>query len=173
METDHSFFHSWWRSSFLLRSLFPYESLGVPPSSWKMVAFLLTHYDFSVYTYASGLERGAPRFALPGDFTVYLIFVCTVIMVSFWITPSRLFKPSAQCITIQKIENNLSLHFVYIASRCLEQSTIAPHHICPPSFPSWSGSWKWGRSTLHFVQSHIYVNSGAVCGAGWWDDQLR
>ncbi|KAL3706754.1 hypothetical protein TMatcc_007767 [Talaromyces marneffei ATCC 18224] len=103
-----------------------------PPEPWRLITpFFIpdggVHFFFDLYflyTYASGLERGAPRFALPGDFTVYLIFVCTVIM------------PSAQCITIQKIENNLSLHFVYIASRCLEQSTIAPHHICPPSFPS-------------------------------------
>lgn len=35
-----------------------------------------------VYTYGSALETSSSRFSAPGDFFTYLVFVCSVILVS-------------------------------------------------------------------------------------------
>ncbi|KAK2797993.1 hypothetical protein FQN50_008989 [Emmonsiellopsis sp. PD_5] len=60
------------------------------PDVWRIVTpFLLTgpRFDFIfdlyfLYKYASGLERDSPRFPVPGDFFIYIVFVGTVIMLS-------------------------------------------------------------------------------------------
>lgn len=67
----------------------PSSIFTIPPEPWRLVSpFLLTSrgigflFDlYFMYTYGSGLEKNSPRFALPGDFMVYLVFVCTVIMI--------------------------------------------------------------------------------------------
>ncbi|KAK2732477.1 centromere/microtubule-binding protein cbf5 [Onygenales sp. PD_40] len=59
------------------------------PDVWRLVTpFLLTGpgFDFIfdlyfLYKYATGLERDSPRFPLPGDFFIYIVFVGTVIMI--------------------------------------------------------------------------------------------
>jgi hypothetical protein len=35
-----------------------------------------------VWTYSNGLELNSPRFTRPGDFFTYLVFICTIIIVS-------------------------------------------------------------------------------------------
>lgn len=60
------------------------------PEVWRLVtSFLLTSpklgliFDpYFLYTYGSQLETGSPQFSQPGDFFVYLIFQCVVILVS-------------------------------------------------------------------------------------------
>jgi hypothetical protein len=42
-----------------------------------------------VYTYGSKLEMASPKFREPGDFLVYLVFVCATIVVGIPIYPSR------------------------------------------------------------------------------------
>jgi hypothetical protein len=61
-----------------------------PPEIWRLVtSFVLTSpglgiiFDtYFLYTYGSKLEVGSPRFSEPGDFFIYIIFVCTIILVS-------------------------------------------------------------------------------------------
>ncbi|KKA21843.1 Centromere/microtubule-binding protein Cbf5 [Rasamsonia emersonii CBS 393.64] len=73
------------------RIIFSLDSiLKFPPELWRLATpFFLTGpqlnflFDlYFIYTYASALETGSPRFILPGDFFVYVLFVGTVIMVS-------------------------------------------------------------------------------------------
>lgn len=60
------------------------------PQVWRLVTtFLLTGPQlgmildpYFVFTYASQLETTASRFSQPGDFFIYLVFVCAVILVS-------------------------------------------------------------------------------------------
>lgn len=60
------------------------------PQIWRIASnFLVTGPKFGmimdpyfVFTYASNLEQTASRFSQPGDFFVYLVFVCTIIVVS-------------------------------------------------------------------------------------------
>jgi len=67
-----------------------YKLFSALPQLWRLVtAFILTGPKFSLlmdpyflYTYGSQLETEASRFTQPGDFFVYLMFVCFVILVS-------------------------------------------------------------------------------------------
>ena len=60
------------------------------PQLWRVVTtFLLTGPKlgmildpYFLYKYGSALETTAVRFSGPGDFFVYLVFVCTIILVS-------------------------------------------------------------------------------------------
>jgi len=60
------------------------------PEIWRLVTpFILTGPKlgllmdpYFLYTYGSQLETEASRFTQPGDFFVYLVFVCAVILVS-------------------------------------------------------------------------------------------
>ena len=76
---------------------------------------------YFVFTYASQLETSASRFSNPGDFFVYLVFVCTIIVVSGKQTPSSPFP---------------------LRPRNLVLSARPGSHVC-------HGSWKRGRSPLH------------------------
>lgn len=65
-------------------------TLRAVPEVWRLVTpFILTGpklgmiFDpYFLYTYGSALETGAPRFSGPGDFLVYIFFLCVVILVS-------------------------------------------------------------------------------------------
>ena len=65
-------------------------TLRMIPELWRLVTpFLLTGrglgliFDpYFLYLYGSQLERGSPRFSGPGDFLFYVIFLCTMILVS-------------------------------------------------------------------------------------------
>jgi len=62
--------------------------LKLPPEIWRLATcFMLTGPQlgilldpFFLYTYGSRLETGSPRFSQPGDFFVYIVFVCLTIM---------------------------------------------------------------------------------------------
>uniref|UniRef100_A0A093VAD3 Derlin n=1 Tax=Talaromyces marneffei PM1 TaxID=1077442 RepID=A0A093VAD3_TALMA len=117
-----------------------------------MVAFLLTHYDFSVYTYASGLERGAPRFALPGDFTVYLIFVCTVIMITaYWYMSAVVFTKVALTHTWSQVNHGryVSFYVMQIKAEYLP--------VCLLLLDIVSGGWPAAvMSMIGIFASHLY-----------------
>ncbi|EED18445.1 conserved hypothetical protein [Talaromyces stipitatus ATCC 10500] len=92
----HGKFMPFWRIHFSPKLIF----FTFLPEPWRLITpFFLTGPGLSflfdlyfLYTYASGLERGSPRFALPGDFTVYLVFVCTVIMITaYYCTGASIF----------------------------------------------------------------------------------
>ena len=59
------------------------------PEIWRIVTtFVLTGPKiglvldpYFLYTYGSALETTSPSFSQPGDFFVYLVFVCVVILV--------------------------------------------------------------------------------------------
>ena len=61
------------------------------PQLWRLLTtFVLTGPKlgmildpYFLYTYGSALETTAVRFSGPGDFFVYLVFVCCVILVSW------------------------------------------------------------------------------------------
>ena len=67
-----------------------YKVFAFLPQIWRIVTpFILTGPKFGLlmdpyflYTYGSQLETGASRFTQPGDFFVYLMFVCSIILVS-------------------------------------------------------------------------------------------
>ncbi len=80
----------------------------------------------AVYTYGSKLETASPRFSRPADFYSYIIFLWVTILVSF------------KCIFDVFL---LVLHTSYYLPA---QSLIAV-----------DGSWKRGRSPLHFDRSVI------------------
>ena len=68
-----------------------------------LVSYLLptsfgSHFDdtFSVWTYGTGLELNSPRFAQPGDFLTYIVFIATVILVS-WDSPVALVSSLPLC----------------------------------------------------------------------------
>jgi hypothetical protein len=48
----------------------------------------------TVYTYGSKLETASPRFTQPGDFFTYIVFVCTVILVSLSTRASFFLAPN-------------------------------------------------------------------------------
>lgn len=61
-----------------------------PPQIWRLfTAFLITKPKFAIlldpyflYQYGSAIERESSRFAQPGDFFMYTMFVGSVIVVS-------------------------------------------------------------------------------------------
>ena len=67
-----------------------YKVFALVPQLWRIVTpFILTGPKlgllmdpYFLYTYGSQLETGAARFTQPGDFFVYLAFVCSIILVS-------------------------------------------------------------------------------------------
>ena len=71
---------------FLRRSIF---KLWVP-QLWRLITpFLVTGPKLGIildpyflYTYGKALETESSRFSQPGDFLVFLLFACTVIVVS-------------------------------------------------------------------------------------------
>ncbi|KAL1984771.1 hypothetical protein VTN96DRAFT_8712 [Rasamsonia emersonii] len=86
------------------RIIFSLDSiLKFPPELWRLATpFFLTGpqlnflFDlYFIYTYASALETGSPRFILPGDFFVYVLFVGTVIMLTAGCLLGRLIFTSA------------------------------------------------------------------------------
>lgn len=72
--------------------LLPYKILTLRsiPQLWRLVStFLITGpklgmiFDpYFLFTYAGQLETESVKFSQPGDFFVYLVFVCVVILVS-------------------------------------------------------------------------------------------
>ena len=74
-------------SVFLSYKLLTYKAL---PEIWRLVTpFLITGPQlglildpYFLYTYGSQLELECARFSQPGDFFVYIMFVCTTILVS-------------------------------------------------------------------------------------------
>ncbi|KAF8865841.1 hypothetical protein BDZ45DRAFT_735780 [Acephala macrosclerotiorum] len=60
----------------------------LPPELWRLfTSFLITGEGLGIifdtyflYTYGSKLETASPRFTEPGDFFVYIVFVCTTIL---------------------------------------------------------------------------------------------
>ncbi|PTU17722.1 hypothetical protein P175DRAFT_0535469 [Aspergillus ochraceoroseus IBT 24754] len=82
----------YFRVLFLPRLLFK-----IWPEVWRLFTpFFLTGggigfvFDlYFMYTYASKLETGSPRFTAPGDFFTYVVFVASVIM-----TPRNICPPS-------------------------------------------------------------------------------
>ncbi|RDW89544.1 derlin-1 [Coleophoma cylindrospora] len=64
--------------------------MKLPPQLWRVfTSFLITGPDLGIlfdtyflYTYGSKLETASPRFAQPGDFFTYLVFVAVTILVS-------------------------------------------------------------------------------------------
>ncbi|KAL3423978.1 der1-like family protein [Phlyctema vagabunda] len=60
----------------------------LPPQLWRIfTSFLITGPDLGIlfdtyflYTHGSKLETASPRFSQPGDFFVYLVFVCVTIL---------------------------------------------------------------------------------------------
>jgi len=67
-----------------------YRVISTLPQLWRLAtAFILTGPKlgllmdpYFLYTYGSQLETEANRFTQPGDFFIYLLFVCLVILVS-------------------------------------------------------------------------------------------
>lgn len=74
--------------AFLSFKVFTWRAL---PEVWRLVTpFFITGPKFGLlmdpyflWTYSSQLELEASRFSQPGDFFTYIIFVCSVILVSF------------------------------------------------------------------------------------------
>lgn len=72
---------------FLSYKIFTLASL---PQIWRLVTPLILTGPklgmildpYFLYSYGSQLETGAARFSQPGDFFVYLVFVCSIILVS-------------------------------------------------------------------------------------------
>ena len=64
--------------------------LKIFPEIWRLAtSFLITGQGLSIlfdpyflYTYGSSLETESTRFQQPEDFVTYVVFVCTVILVS-------------------------------------------------------------------------------------------
>ena len=93
-----------------------YKVFAVLPQVWRIVTpFILTGPKlgllmdpYFLYTYGSQLETGAARFTQPGDFFVYLVFVCTIILVSLAYHPLFLYLPRPRFITPAHITNTSS-----------------------------------------------------------------
>ncbi|KAF1813533.1 DER1-domain-containing protein [Eremomyces bilateralis CBS 781.70] len=75
----------------------------LPPELWRVVTscFLtrgglaLLFEPYMLYQYASGLERESSRFPNPGDFFIFLIFLCTVIIgLAYTILGAEMFLPA-------------------------------------------------------------------------------
>ncbi|KAF4632353.1 hypothetical protein G7Y89_g5772 [Cudoniella acicularis] len=66
----------------------PSAFLQLPPQIWRLVTpFLLTGPQLGIifdtyflYTYGAKLERASPKFTQPGEFFMYIVFVCTTII---------------------------------------------------------------------------------------------
>ncbi|KAH6684439.1 ER-associated proteolytic system protein-like protein Der1 [Halenospora varia] len=66
----------------------PSAFLKLPPQLWRIfTSFLLTGPQFSIlfdtyflYTYGAKLERASPKFTQPGEYFMYLVFVCATII---------------------------------------------------------------------------------------------
>ena len=127
------------------------------PEIWRLAtAFFITGPKlgmildpYFLYTYSSGLETTSSSMSAPGDYFMYLIFVCTVIIVSIHHTshePSRhefscSYKPHISARTV-----------LFKLSRFLELREIAP--------------------VLHSIYHSQYYRG--VCGVqAWWDSILR
>lgn len=73
--------------AFLTYKVFTWRAL---PEVWRLISpFFITGPSFGLlmdpyflWTYSSQLETGASRFSSPGDFLTYIVFVCSVILVS-------------------------------------------------------------------------------------------
>lgn len=69
---------------------FPFVFKLPIPEVWRVASsFMITGPQLGIlmdpyflFTYASQLETGSPRFTQPGDFFTYIVFVCTIILVS-------------------------------------------------------------------------------------------
>ena len=123
-----------------------------PPQIWRLVtAFLITGPKFGiifdtyfcmchtrpqtvttadsgiVYTYGSKLEKASPKFTQPGDFLTYILFVCTVIVVSIIILFLYYLIPLAPHITARIVHCPQLLRF-------LKMRKITPAASTGPSF---------------------------------------
>lgn len=117
----------------------------IVPQIWRIfTAFLITKPKFAIlldpyflYQYGSGLERESSRFAQPGDFLVYTMFVGSVIVVSILSFPHASLLHHAHPVDLCHAEHHLGLsaHTVLVNGR--------------------SGSWNRGRVPLHIALSVI------------------
>ncbi|KAF3407485.1 Derlin-1 [Talaromyces pinophilus] len=131
-----------------------------PPEPWRLITpffyiggGLSFFFDlYFLYTYASGLERGAPRFALPGDFTVYLIFVCTVIMITaYWYLSARVFTKVALTHTWSQVNRGQIVTFYVIQIK----AEYLP--VCLLLLDVVSGGWPAAiMSMIGIFASHMY-----------------
>jgi membrane associated rhomboid family serine protease len=116
----------------------------IVPQIWRVfTAFLITKPKFAIlldpyflYQYGSAIERESSRFAQPGDFFVYTMFVGSVIVVSICLLARVC---SALCTFVDLLATEAS-----------------PRIICPPSLSQWL---KWflepRKSTLaHHTVRH-------------------
>lgn len=93
----------------------------IVPQIWRVfTAFLITKPKFAIlldpyflYQYGSQLERESSRFAQPGDFLVYTMFVGSVIVVS------------------------ICLSHIFALHSIDSGNGASPQIICPPSLSQW------------------------------------
>jgi hypothetical protein len=114
------------------------------PQIWRIATnFLITGPKlgmildpYFVFTYASSLETNGARSSQPGDFFVYLVFVCCIIVVSLMLSYLSL--------------SSLSFSTPRISARSASYGC--------------DGSWKRGRSPLHCAALVIRITSKSACG---------
>jgi len=77
--------------------------MKMPPQLWRLAtSFLITGKDLGIifdtyflYTYGSKLETASPRFSRPGDFFMYLVFICgTILGLNTFVTGGMIFTSS-------------------------------------------------------------------------------
>ncbi|KAL0943974.1 der1-like family protein [Colletotrichum truncatum] len=125
----------------------------IPPQIWRLgTNFLLTGPQLSLlfdtyflYTYLTALEVGNPRFARREDVVWYLMFVCTVITVSLYITASPLLRRFCPC-SLSRTTRKVPSIFENTQARGKKKNSLLAHfapHISARIVDthSYSGSW--------------------------------
>lgn len=129
-------------------------TLRALPQIWRLATnFLITGPKlgmildpYFLFTYCSNLETTAARFSQPGDFFVYLVFCCVVILVRL---------------------NFLIL--VLMQSLPFSNVLLQPRISARPASSSCNGSWKRGRLPLHCAARSSFAKHqepSAECGNG-------
>ena len=129
-------------------------TLRMVPQIWRLVTnFFITGPKlgmildpYFLFTYCSSLETTAARFSQPGDFFMYLVFCCIIILVC---------------------SNSLSTSLQ--AFHPLSNVHVRPRISARPASSSCHGSWKRGRLPLHCAARSSFANSKRAvveCGNG-------
>lgn len=140
-------------------------TLQAAPQIWRIATtFMLTSPKFGMildpyflYLYGSSLETEASRFSNPGDFFVYLIFVCVWILVSLLAFPCTF--PSTFDITSYICPVSLLWLSRFLETREITPALCDAHH--SQILKGLSGVWAWWDSILRKLSAvNLWLDGG-------------
>ncbi|XMA16006.1 hypothetical protein WAI453_008797 [Rhynchosporium graminicola] len=142
------------------------QLMKFPPYIWTPItSFLITGAQIGIvidtyflYTYSSQLEMGNPRLSGTGDYFMYLVFVCSVILVGYTLITCACLLAVDNCLT-----PSLSTFLPYVAHRI--HLLICPCGAMLPAttVPENEEDYPYTSASPSFAK---YIRASSRCGHG-------